>query len=224
MGRSRRPRRRSRISHRINDLTGNVYGRLTVTGDIGERTNHGGVLWQCLCSCGNTTIRSSFELRKRATPSCGCYVRDRMRLTPPGRTHGMSDTRIHISWKSMRARCLCKNNKDYPRYGGRGITIDDSWSDFAVFHADMGDMPETYTLDRIDNDGNYGPKNCRWADSVTQRENSSTVRLITYRGVTKHIRQWSTDLGINYGTLYARLNKLGWSVEDSLEKEVDSYE
>lgn len=101
------------------------------------------------------------------------------RLGGHNRTHGMTKTPTYDSWRGMKDRCGNPNHRDYPRYGGRGITVDERWSGrhgFAAFYADMGERPEGHTLDRIDNDGPYAPGNCRWADASTQRLNHPQPR------------------------------------------------
>jgi hypothetical protein len=91
-------------------------------------------------------------------------------------THGKADTPTYHTWEAMKARCLNPNDKQYPMYGGRGITICDEWLDFSLFLADMGERDDGYSLDRIDNDGNYSLDNCRWANKYTQCRNRSTSK------------------------------------------------
>lgn len=115
---------------------------------------------------------------------------------------GLSPT--YISWRSMRARCLNESNHKYPRYGGRGITIDKSWDDFVEFLAAMGDRPAGTTLGRIDNNGNYGPSNCRWETPMQQANNTSANVALSYKGETKNIEEWIRSSGIPRTTFYRR--------------------
>ena len=113
----------------------------------------------------------------------------------------------------MRKRCLNKMDKNYSKYGGRGISICERWDDYANFLHDMGEAPEGMTIDRIDVNGNYEPGNCRWADAITQMNNMRTNILIRHKGETLTVKQWSRRLNMPYHALYQRLFKLSWSVE-----------
>ena len=117
-----------------------------------------------------------------------------------------------VSWTSMKQRCDNKKSPDYHRYGGRGISYQDSWRLFNNFLADMGERPEGTTLDRIDNDKGYCKDNCRWAIIETQSNNKSSNVFITYDGETKTLMQWSRYTGIKYSLLQWRINK-GWNME-----------
>jgi hypothetical protein len=113
----------------------------------------------------------------------------------------------------MKNRCTNTGETKYARWGGRGITICERWSTFENFYADMGDPPEGHSLDRIDNDGNYEPENCRWADASTQIRNRrvmKTERLITHNGKTLNLTDWSLSLGLERGTVARRIDKYGW--------------
>ena len=119
----------------------------------------------------------------------------------------------------MKQRCLNPNSKRYPRYGGRGITICTRWLDFANFLEDMGEVPEGKSIDRINNDGNYEPSNCRWATKYEQANNTSRNRTYSYLGKTLTIAQWAEALGLSYKTLISRLNTDHSNLEEVLSKE-----
>ena len=137
-------------------------------------------------------------------------------------THGMSGTPEYRAWKAMKDRCFNPNSKKYPNWGGRGITVCDRWLDFENFLADMGSRPTAkHSLDRIDNDGDYSPKNCRWATKAEQNNNKRTNHLITIDDVTLTITQWAKKMGFNETVIYCRLNR-GWSEYDAVMTPVET--
>lgn len=140
--------------------------------------------WLCRCDCGQTKLVGGAKLKSGETKSCGCFRSSRASAMNSSRVqrrkarpiHGCS-TRQHRtpeyhSWRCMKLRCLNPNYPKFNEWGGRGITICERWiTSFQAFANDMGPRPSGHTLDRIDNNGNYEPSNCRWADVATQRAN-----------------------------------------------------
>lgn len=146
------------------DLSGQVFGKLTVVARAGGGGKGKAASWTCRCECGQTTVASRSNLRNGRTASCGC--------AEGGRTHGRTASREYSSWRGMKNRCLNPNTTGYENWGGRGITVDPRWAaSFEAFFKDMGERPAGHSLDRINPDGNYEPGNCRWATRHTQRVN-----------------------------------------------------
>jgi hypothetical protein len=136
----------------------------------------------------------------------------------PGKQRQLSPT--YRTWQSMRNRCLNPKNKEYPRYGGRGIAVCERWNNFELFLEDMGERPPDTSLDRVDNDGPYSPENCRWTDQVTQANNRRSNVRISFNGETRTLSDWARFTGIPYTVLHDRLVKLGWTTEQALSKPV----
>ena len=116
------------------------------------------------------------------------------------------ETPEYMVWKAMIQRCTNPSHKDYMRYGGRGIFVRERWMDYAAFIADMGHRPSPqHTIERNDNDGPYSPENCCWATRIEQSANMKRTRMITFNGKTMSLRQWAIQSGVNYHTLFSRI-------------------
>lgn len=153
------------------EMTGLRFGRLTVVSYDGYKHNQ--AKWRCQCDCGNETSVNGQPLRKGLVLSCGCYhkeiaIKEGQKTKKHGHGYG---TRTYKAWQGMRQRCENKNANSYEYYGGSGVIVCDRWSKFENFLEDMGECPESLTLDRINPYGDYEPSNCRWADFFVQNNN-----------------------------------------------------
>ena len=166
----------------LHDLTNQTFNRLTVLGRDRENKRRA-TMWRCKCECGNIKSISSQQLLSGGTQSCGCLRRDM------NTTHGLSQNRLYIVWKSMLSRCERPNNKSFCYYGGRGIKVCDRWHKFENFYADMGQCPKGCSLDRIDVNGDYEPSNCKWATKIVQNANRRNVNDEYKRGFEAGFRQ-----------------------------------
>lgn len=174
--------------------------------------------FRCLCDCGIEKEVRSDGLTSVTSRSCGCGWTEAMRLVDrskqvPHKRPGYKDHPLYSIWSAMHQRCSNPRLKCYYNYGGRGITVCERWSEFKNFLADMGLPPLKHSIDRIDNDGNYAPENCRWAPIKQQANNTRANFRITYGGATKTLAEWSDCTGINSNTLHNRLRRGQWSVE-----------
>jgi hypothetical protein len=197
---------------RIKNLSGLVFDRLTVMGPIGMN-KHGSIIWQCQCVCGNLADVVGDNMRTGHTRSCGCLQREALAV----RTHGLSGTKIYSVWVVMIARCHQPTAKAFKDYGERGIVVCAEWRcNFTAFHRDVSALPhfgeKGYSLDRVDNGGNYEPGNVRWATQKEQCNNRRDNRLITVGEITLSVSAWAERTGLPASTVFNRL-KLGWSAE-----------
>ena len=194
------------------DLTGLRYGRLAVIERAANRNKH--VYWLCQCDCGERVEVRADGLTRGSSVSCGCYQHEIVTK------HGMWNTAAYKTWRGMLLRCKTSSHPAYPRYGGRGIKVCERWHDFLAFYADMYPKPfKTASLDRIDNEGDYCPENCRWATKKEQSRNRSDNRVLNYYGTERCVTEWAETLGMKVSALSMRLRK-GWTVEDALETPV----
>lgn len=164
------------------DLTGQRFGRLTVIHVAANKTNTGNYQWICCCDCGAEITATSNNLRNGHTKSCGCFEKER--ISEVQTTHGQSHKRLYNVWTNMKQRCYNPRNKYYKDYGGRGIQVCEEWRhDYQAFHDwayanGYNDKASKYecTIDRIDNNGDYTPSNCRFVGMTEQRHNRRDSR------------------------------------------------
>src|SRR5688572_29552695 len=165
------------------DLTGRRFGRLTAIKDIGK-TNQGVYNWLCRCDCGNEIVVRGTSLTYGSTKSCGCLISESTskRFKKHGKSNGSDE---YLAWENMKARCYQKSNIRYGEYGGRGIIVCDRWKNsFENFYSDVGNRPsKLHSLDRFpDVNGNYEPRNVRWATMAQQNRNKRDNVVIEYEG------------------------------------------
>jgi hypothetical protein len=160
-----------RRGRRFNDIAGQRFGRLVAIEPVATRSRSGNYHWRFVCDCGQEKVVAAGGVMAGQTQSCGCLNRER--TAQRNTKHGMTQTREYKIWKGIKRRCNDFRDKNFERYGGRGITLCDRWFyDFAAFYADMGPNPTPkHTIDRINNELGYSPDNCRWATWSEQRRN-----------------------------------------------------
>lgn len=201
------------VMKRIKDMSGAVFGRLTVLRFI-DYSKNGHARWLCLCSCGNKKIVDGSELRRGSVSSCGCWNKD------CHTTHGDSagpNLALYKCWKHIKQRCYNKKDHDYNYYGGRGISVCEAWkNDYSAFKkwaikagwfVGCG-----LTIERIDNDSDYEPSNCRWATRSEQSKNRRSNRKYWFEGKLQTITDIAKELGISVSALSYRIKKHGLNV------------
>lgn len=182
------------------DISGQRYGMLVALEAAGARK--GNAMWLFQCDCGNKTTTTANAVRTGKTRSCGC---ERVRVSTQLRlTHGQSSSRTYRIWRHMLNRCQMPHHPKFHRYGGRGIKVCDAWKKYEQFVLDMGPAPDGMSIDRIDNNGDYTPANCRWATDVEQAANRSVTRWFVIEGRRQHLAAWCRELGLTQHQFLAK--------------------
>lgn len=200
---------------KLNNLTGKRFGRLLVIKRV-ENSKHNETQWLCKCNCGNETIVNYGKLAYKRTTSCGCYAKEL--FVNNVSKHNLRKTRLYNIWAGMKQRCFNKNSKAYNRYGERGITICNEWkNDFKKFYdwSMKNGYKDNLTIDRINNNGNYEPENCRWTDNKTQSNNRNNNVILEYNNEKHNLKQWCEIMNITENALKHRLER-GWDVQKAL--------
>lgn len=204
-------------ANNFKDEVGNKYGRLTAIRYCGTSEKRK-ALWECQCDCGRLFIATGCKLRSGATKHCGCLANEHHGTGY--RTHGMTAGNrgkyngLYKTWTGMVQRCTNPNHVAYHRYGGRGVVVCDEWSKFIPFMewAQANGFEKGLEIDRMDNNGNYTPDNCRFVTGKANIRNRRNTLYVTYKGETKALATWAEILGMPYYILYQR-NKHGWDTE-----------
>lgn len=203
----------------IIDIAGKRFGDLVAL----YPSKHGGdkgVFWKCQCKCGQETDVRGSSLRSGATKSCGCGIVNGLKLGWESKTHGCSKTRLYSIWCGMKRRTSKAADERHRKdYYDRGIRTCDEWKNsfeaFQKWSLENG-YDDGLTIERIDNNGNYEPGNCKWIPIEMQASNRRSSRILTYNGKSQTMAQWARELNISEDMLRERIVVLHWGVEDAL--------
>lgn len=199
------------MNARAIDMTGKTFGSLVAIACAGIGSD-GKYQWRFACECGKEFTACGSKVRRGEVITCPECSMERVRLSHI--KHGRARTPEHRAWSHIKSRCFNQKVPEYKHYGGRGITMCQRWIDsFENFLADMGSKPsKLHSIDRIDNNGNYEPSNCRWASFNEQANNKRSNRLVIINSKSKTMSEWATENGLNREIVHKRLRR-GWSGE-----------
>lgn len=204
------------LASKFIDLLGKRFGKLKVIGYIQPKAGKRG-RWDCICDCGNRKSFVTHHLTEMGVSSCGCLLSEK--TIERNTTHGESSSRLYNTWRKMKDRCINPNQTYFEHYGGRGIKVCEEWlNSFESFRdwAFKNGYNDELTIDRIDNNGNYEPSNCRWITMKEQANNTRKNLHFTYEGETHTLPEWAKIKGISYNKLYQRIHTSNWSFERAI--------
>lgn len=189
-------------------MPGLIIGRLHVLKET-SRDRWGNRRFECRCECGQIREIRGTVLKRGESRSCGCLHRDnlRRRVTRHGHSRNNQTTPTYRSWRNMLDRCFSESSPNYKYYGARGIKVCQRWKSFENFIADMGERPVGMFLDRVDNDGNYEPGNCRWSTARSQACNRRNTVTVVVDGVDRPLIEVCRERGLNYNAAHRRLRR-----------------
>lgn len=196
------------------DMAGRVCGRLIVIAKAPDSPRTKKKQWLCRCVCGTEKVVCGVSLRSGNTKSCGCLQRSVTWKHGAATRNGPK--KVYNVWSAMLHRCNNPGSQGWPYYGGRGIGVCERWKKFENFLADMGEPPKGLSIERIDNDGNYEPTNCRWATRKDQSLNTRRKRVVLYDGKSWPLVELAKRSGLWPCTLQRRI-KLGWPIQEAVE-------
>ena len=206
--------REAQMGKRIEVKPGDRYGRLTVIREVEAINTPSGKVSrrvECKCACGAVVTPFLNNVRRKLTTSCGC-VRSEV-----NRKHGDWGSTEYITWDGMLARCRNSEHESYQHYGGRGIKVCDRWLVYENFLSDMGRKPsKQHSIERIDNNSDYHPGNCKWATQAEQNRNTSRNLVLTFNGRSMCAADWGDLLGLP-GCEISRRIRRGWTTQRALE-------
>lgn len=195
---------------------GKRYGKLTVIGYEKHARKNGekSWYWKARCDCGNEKLMSPYAIISGKYVSCGCV---RFSIGHDNYKHGETGTRLHTIWGRMIERCSSKDER-YKRYSGRGIGVCEEWHNYETFAewARNSGYQDNLSIERIDNDGNYCPENCKWIEQKYQARNRGTTFWVDYCGKKMSLAEACELADMPYKTVFTRIKYMGWSVDDAL--------
>lgn len=203
------------------DLVGWKIGRLTVVENMGiirSKSGHTYSTFRCICDCGTECIKRGTTLKSGKVNSCGCLYKDLAHNKP--NYHGKTHKKLYQVWAAFRGRCNCPTDAAYKNYGGRGIGYAPEWDDYLTFEKwsfENGYQENVgLTLERIDVNKGYTPDNCCWDTRKRQSNNKRNNLYFTINDITHTLAEWCEIYKVPYGRVEARVQKLGWNIEEAL--------